>query len=550
MKQSLNMFKKGLKSKLYLLVTFFISLIVLNFFVINFLITDKKADSSSINLTSRQSVLVQKYIKNFFFFMETKKISDVTQVVKEFEENSKTLLYGTTPIPAKNQPPQVEGEEAVIQYQVDPTLAPEVVSELESINAKWAELKKLAISLLSISPEEKVEAYERLVGFGEGLSKQIDELVDRHEKVSDAKFDYIFNAQIFVISLSMIITFFVMLYFDRTFLKRVFQSFNEVEVFNKSNTLKTETIFQNSAMVNENSYELSKSIEETMSAITELTEITRMNEEKTEQSRVSSNACSSQARYGKEVVQDLLDSIQKINEASHKLTQQIEHGNQEFKRILDLVNGISSETSIINDIVFQTKLLSFNASVEAARAGESGKGFSVVAEEVGNLAVMSGNSAQKITSILDSSKKTIEEIIVTNAKRTNDIIRETQEKVMQGLDLAKNCGNSFENIFKDVNAVDEIITQLSSSSKEQTSGISMINTSMLKINSACHSNNSSAKEMKETVELMVESAKQFEEQIAEFSALLLGQQKVASSKVEVEDKEEADIIDLIDRQGA
>jgi hypothetical protein len=48
---------------------------------------------------------------------------------------------------------------------------------------------------------------------------------------------------------------------------------------------------------------------------------------------------------------------------------------------------------------------------------------------------------------------------------------------------------------------------------------------MLKNNSACHSNNSSAKEMKETVELMVENAKQFEEQIAAFSALILGQQR-------------------------
>ncbi|MBC7465119.1 MAG: hypothetical protein H7256_03945 [Bdellovibrio sp.] len=47
---------------------------------------------------------------------------------------------------------------------------------------------------------------------------------------------------------------------------------------------------------------------------------------------------------------------------------------------------IGNKTKVINDIVFQTKLLSFNASVEAARAGEHGKGFAVVAEEVGKLA--------------------------------------------------------------------------------------------------------------------------------------------------------------------
>ena len=57
---------------------------------------------------------------------------------------------------------------------------------------------------------------------------------------------------------------------------------------------------------------------------------------------------------------------------------------------------IKDKVNIINDIVFQTKLLSFNASVEAARAGENGKGFAVVAEEVGNLASVSGKAANEI----------------------------------------------------------------------------------------------------------------------------------------------------------
>ncbi len=56
---------------------------------------------------------------------------------------------------------------------------------------------------------------------------------------------------------------------------------------------------------------------------------------------------------------------------------------------------IGDKTKVINDIVFQTKRLSFNASVEAARAGEHGKGFAVVAEEVGNLAQMSKDKVQE-----------------------------------------------------------------------------------------------------------------------------------------------------------
>ena len=61
--------------------------------------------------------------------------------------------------------------------------------------------------------------------------------------------------------------------------------------------------------------------------------------------------------------------------------------NKEIQEIVKVIAEIGNKTKVINDIVFQTKLLSFNASVEAARAGENGKGFAVVAEEVGKLRV-------------------------------------------------------------------------------------------------------------------------------------------------------------------
>lgn len=540
--------KHGLKSKLYLMSGLFISLMLVNFIVITLLIEDKKQDSVGINLTSRQSVLVQKYVKNFFFFMETKKIQDVTQVVTEFETNAKTLLHGQNPVPAKEQPAPVPGEDPVIVYDIDKSLSPEVIGELQDINNSWAELKKLAISLLSITPEEKVAGYEKLVKAGEDLSNKIDHLVERHKLLSDKKFDKIFQTQVTVIIVSLIFTIFMLVYFSRTFVAKIFSSFANIEFFTKNLSGQSESIQSSSEIVNTNSKQLSTSVEETMAAITELTEITRLNEENTEKSRVSSSSCSSQATYGKESVQKLMNAIQLINEANKKLSQQIDQGNHEFKKILDLVNGISSETSIINDIVFQTKLLSFNASVEAARAGESGKGFSVVAEEVGNLAVMSGNSAQKISGILHDSQKTIEEIINNNARRTEDILKECQTKVNQGLEFAKKCGESFESIYRDVQNVDEIIKQLASSSKEQTAGISMINNSMTNINNACQQNDASANDMMATVQEMVDSTQKFQHQISEFSFLLLGQQ--SKQEPPASGSNGQDVIELIETKGA
>ena len=84
----------------------------------------------------------------------------------------------------------------------------------------------------------------------------------------------------------------------------------------------------------------------------------------------------------------------------------ISESTEDLDSINNSIRGIQ-KTQVINDIVFQTQLLSFNASIEAAKAGVHGKGFSVVAEEVGKLAVLSGTAASEISEILKESSKTI-----------------------------------------------------------------------------------------------------------------------------------------------
>jgi methyl-accepting chemotaxis protein len=99
--------------------------------------------------------------------------------------------------------------------------------------------------------------------------------------------------------------------------------------------------------------------------------------------------------------------------------------NQELEEIKKIFQKIEAKTAVVNNISFKTQLLSFNASIEAARAGANGRGFSVVALEVGRLADMSAKAADEIGGMLKESVGAVADIVerlsskVDEASRTN-----------------------------------------------------------------------------------------------------------------------------------
>ncbi len=220
--------------------------------------------------------------------------------------------------------------------------------------------------------------------------------------------------------------------------------------------------------------EQASSLEETSSAVEEMNSMVQRNAESARSSSSVAQASGNSAVRGKKVVDDMKQAMIDINHANTSIMNQTTESNLRISEIVSVIAEIGNKTKVINDIVFQTKLLSFNASVEAARAGEHGKGFAVVAEEVGNLAQMSGNAAKEISNLLDSSINKVQSIVAETKTSVEKLITESKSKVEMGTKVASDCGNVLDEIVRNVNEMNQMSQSISTASDEQARGISEI----------------------------------------------------------------------------
>lgn len=244
--------------------------------------------------------------------------------------------------------------------------------------------------------------------------------------------------------------------------------------------------------LSQSTVEQASSLEETSSSIYEISSIVNKTAGSAVQASKDSIGSQKNALKGKEVVENMITSINDISDSNKKIMLQIEQSNSEISEIVKVIAEIGNKTKVIDDIVFQTKLLSFNASVEAARAGEHGKGFAVVAEEVGKLAQMSGNASKEISDMLDRSIEKVQGIVRDTNLKVEQLITEGRSKVELGIEVAEECGAVLEEIVKSTLSVSEMANEIAISSEEQSRGVSEVTKSMNLINVSTQQNSSVA----------------------------------------------------------
>ena len=184
-------------------------------------------------------------------------------------------------------------------------------------------------------------------------------------------------------------------------------------------------------------------VEQVTVAIDNLTQETHKNAEDAKSASKLSLEVQSIANIGNMHMQDMYNVMNEIKQSSEE---------------------IAKASKIIEDIAFQTNLLSLNASVEAARAGEHGKGFAVVADEVRSLA---GRSALA-------------------AKDTTAIINRSVQRVAEGVQKAEETSQVLEKIEAAIGDVTNVITNITDSSVQQAAEISKVKSSIDIIQKSTH----------------------------------------------------------------
>lgn len=182
------------------------------------------------------------------------------------------------------------------------------------------------------------------------------------------------------------------------------------------------------------------------------------------------------AKRGNDQMRDTLATMDKINTSS---------------------NDISKIIKVIDDIAFQTNLLALNAAVEAARAGSYGKGFAVVAEEVRNLAARSADAAKDTTELIENSVKEIS-IGFASTQKTADVL---------------------EDINEGISKVNDLLTEISVASRNQSENISEINNTLVQVNDVVQGNSSISEETASASEELSGQATQLQAMMKRFRLL-------------------------------
>ncbi len=251
------------------------------------------------------------------------------------------------------------------------------------------------------------------------------------------------------------------------------QIVTQVRESSESISTGTGQLASGNADLSQRTEEQASNLEETAATMEELTATVKQNAETARAATEMATSAMDVAERGGEVVGQVVQTMERISEAS--------------RRIADIIG-------VIDGIAFQTNILALNAAVEAARAGEQGRGFAVVAGEVRLLAQRSAEAAKEIKSLISASVETVD----------------------AGSQLVADAGRTMTDVVQQVRQVNTLIGEISAASREQSTGIDQVGDAVMQLDQVTQQNAALVEEAAAAAESLRQQARRLTELVATF----------------------------------
>ena len=221
-------------------------------------------------------------------------------------------------------------------------------------------------------------------------------------------------------------------------------------------------------------------IEETSSTVNNLAEKIDNVEYMSENMDDKADNVMQNIKDGNQSINESIDQVKEVKNQSSAVSTKInELGSlsQKIGDIVELINGISA----------QTNLLALNAAIEAARAGEAGRGFSVVADEIRELAEESSDATEQIAALIDDIQAGVEDTIQQMDK--------AEDAVSEGVNAIQTTENSFEEINEAAASLRDLIAKISGAAEDMADSSSQVENAINEIASVSEQTSSNAEEV-------------------------------------------------------